>query len=253
MTGVYFSGTGNTRYCVETFLKECDAGAQAFSIEEDCAAHYIREQEEIVVGYPVQYSNIPKILQDYIADHRDIWKDKKVFVIATMGLFSGDGAGMLARLLQKHGAVIIGGLHLKMPDSICDEKVLKRSLSQNRLLIKSTEQKIRKAAEQTKNGNPPREGLGFACHLAGLFGQRLYFYHKTRSYSDKLKIDTDKCIGCGQCVGLCPMTNLYLENKKAVSGNRCTMCYRCVNKCPTQAITLLGKEVIEQGGIEKYL
>lgn len=253
MTGVYFSGTGNTRYCVETFLKECDADTQAFSIEEDCASHHIREQEEIVIGYPVQYSNIPKILQDYIADHQDIWKDKKIFVIATMGLFSGDGAGILARLLQKHGAVIIGGLHLKMPDSICDEKVLKRSLSQNRLLIKSAEQKIRNAAKRTKNGNPPREGLGVACRLTGLFGQRLYFYHKTRSYSDKLKIDTDKCIGCGKCVGLCPMKNLYLKNEKAVSGNRCTMCYRCVNKCPAQAITLLGKEVIEQGGIEKYL
>lgn len=253
MIGVYFSGTGNTRYCVETFLKEYDADAQAFSIEEDCVPHHIREQEEIVIGYPVYYSNIPKILQDYIADHQDIWKDKKVFVIATMGLFSGDGAGVLARLLQKHGAVIIGGLHLKMPDSICDEKVLKRSLSQNRLLIKSTEQKIRNAAKQTKNGYPPREGLGFACRLAGLFGQRLYFYHKTRCYSDELKIDTDKCIGCGKCVGLCPMKNLYLKNEKAVSGSRCTMCYRCANKCPTQAITLLGKEVIEQGGIEKYL
>ena len=27
----------------------------------------------------------------------DIWKGKKVFIIATMGLFSGDGAGILAR------------------------------------------------------------------------------------------------------------------------------------------------------------
>lgn len=31
------------------------------------------------------------------------------------------------------------------------------------------------------------------------------------------------------------------------------MCYRCVNICPKQAITLLGKRVVEQGMIEKYL
>ena len=43
-----------------------------------------------------------------------------------MGLFSGDGAGILARRLRKYGAQIIGGLHLKMPDSIADEKALKR-------------------------------------------------------------------------------------------------------------------------------
>ena len=49
-----------------------------------------------------------------------------------MGLFSGDGAGILGRLLQQYGAEIIGGLHLRMPDSIGDEKVLKRPLEKNK-------------------------------------------------------------------------------------------------------------------------
>ena len=39
----------------------------------------------------------------------------------------------------------------------------------------------------------------------------------------------------------------------AVSGDKCTMCYRCINKCPGQAITLLGKKIIEQNDINKYL
>ena len=122
MIGIYFSGTGNTKYCVEKFLEAYEAGARAFSIEEDCALRNIEAHEEIVLGYPVQYSTVPKILWDYITAHQSAWKGKKVFVIATMGLFSGDGAGVLARLLQKNGAVITGGLHLRMPDSICDEK-----------------------------------------------------------------------------------------------------------------------------------
>lgn len=44
-----------------------------------------------------------------------------------MGLFSGDGAGILGRLLQQYGAEIIGGLHLRMPDSIGDEKSVEAS------------------------------------------------------------------------------------------------------------------------------
>ncbi|MDE7339526.1 MAG: EFR1 family ferrodoxin [Lachnospiraceae bacterium] len=253
MIGIYFSGTGNTKYCVEKFLEAYEAGARAFSIEEDCALHNIEAHEEIVIGYPVQYSTVPKILRDYITAHQSAWKGKKVFVIATMGLFSGDGAGVLARLLQKNGAVITGGLHLRMPDSICDEKVLKKPLSQNRLLVKKAELKIRKAAGRLKNGRPPRDGLGFGSHLAGFFGQRLYFGHKTKAYSAQLRIDAGKCVGCGKCVGLCPMKNLHLNGGKAVPDSRCTMCYRCINECPAQAITLLGKEVVEQGGIGKYL
>lgn len=89
-------------------------------------------------------------------------------------------------------------------------------------------------------------------HLAGLFGQRLYFLGKTAKYTDKLKIDLLKCTGCGLCVKLCPMSNITMADKTAVSGSRCTMCYRCISKCPKQAITLLGKKVIEQNEISRY-
>lgn len=92
---------------------------------------YIKDNEEIVFSYSVQYSNIPKMLKDFIDQNQHLWKGKKIFVIATMGLFSGDGAGILARRLRKYGAQIIGGLHLKMPDSIADEKALKRPLEKN--------------------------------------------------------------------------------------------------------------------------
>jgi len=54
-----------------------------------------------VISYPVQFSNIPKILQEYIVENQQLWKGKKIFIIATMGIFSGDGAGILARLLKK--------------------------------------------------------------------------------------------------------------------------------------------------------
>ena len=68
-----------------------------------------------------------------------------------------------------------------------------------------------------------------------------------------MTIDGEKCVGCGKCVGLCPMKNISLKHRLAFAGDTCTMCYRCVNTCPAKAITLLGKRVIEQGTIEKYL
>ena len=186
-------------------------------------------------------------------DHNELWMNKKVFIIATMGLFSGDGSGMLGRLLKKCGAKVIGGLHLKMPDSIADEKALKRSLEKNRELVKNAERKIKESVKRLKAGKPTQEGIGALYRMAGFFGQRAYFGHKTREYSSKLKIDTDKCIGCGKCEKLCPMKNISIKDQKAVSGDQCTMCYRCINKCSKQAITLLGKRVVEQCGIEKYI
>ena len=251
MIGIYFSGTGNSKYCIHKFLEVYNNNSPAFSIEQDEAAALIKDNDEIVISYPVQFSNIPKILYDYIVTNQQLWKGKKIFIIATMGLFSGDGAGILARLLKKYGAIITGGLHLKMPDSISDEKALKRNSEKNLELVRNAETKIRKAIIQIKDGKPPQEGLGIWYHMAGLFGQRLYFYNKTKNYTDKLKINTEKCIGCGLCAKLCPMKNIALENNTAIAGNKCTMCYRCINKCPRQAITLLGKKVIKQYDINQ--
>ena len=93
--------------------------------------------------------------------------------------------------------------------------------------------------------------MSFFSHLKGLFGQRLWFYSKTARYTDKLKV-SEKCVGCGLCVSLCPTKNLSLRGGKAAAGDRCTMCYRCISRCPQKAITLLGDEVKAQCRFEKY-
>ncbi|MDO5601642.1 MAG: EFR1 family ferrodoxin [Oscillospiraceae bacterium] len=253
MIGVYFSGTGNSKYCIEKFLQGYDAGAKAFSIENEECLTAIAQHEDLVFCYPVQFSSLPKIVRDFIVQHGGLWRGKRVFVMATMGLFSGDGAGVLARLLRRYGAVTVGGLHLKMPDSVSDEKVLKRPLEKNRRLVDDAGKKAAGAARLLRDGKPPQEGMGLFCHLAGLFGQRLYFFNRTKNYTDKLKIDVRKCIGCGQCAAVCPMKNITLREGAAEAGSRCTMCYRCISRCPKQAVTLLGKQVAEQCRIEKYL
>jgi len=253
MIGIYFSGTGNSRYAAELFCREYDKDAIAYTIEDDDVLKAVNSADVIVFSYPVQFSTVPKIMRDFVTNNKELWRNKKIFVIATMGLFSGDGAGMLGRLLESYGAEVIGGLHLKMPDSIADEKALKRPLEKNKELVIQAGQKIKECVRQLKEGHPPLEGMGLLYRLAGFFGQRLYFGHKTKKYSSKIKIDKEKCIGCGKCEKLCPMENIVIVGQKAVSGDRCTMCYRCINKCPEQAITLLGKRVIEQCEIEKYI
>lgn len=253
MVGIYFSGTGNTKYCISEFIKKLDDSASILSIESELSVDAIKENDFIVFAYPIYFSSLPKIVNDYIKFNKEIFKGKKIFIIVTMGLFSGDGAGCSARLFKKYGAEIVGGLHLKMPDCIGDEKALKKSLEKNKEVVKNAEDKICKAVEYMKNGHPTKEGINFLYHVAGLFGQRLWFYNKTKEYSDKLNIDKSKCIGCGLCSNLCPMNNIEIIDTKAQTMGKCTMCYRCVSNCPKQAITLLGKKVYEQCKIERYL
>ena len=252
MTGIYFSGTGNTKHCVEKFVYSFDENNKIFSIETQGLEQLLATENTIVFGHPTLFSNAHKIVRDFILSHAELFHGKKIFIIVTMGLFSGDGAGCSARIFKKCGAEIIGGLHLRMPDSVGDSKLLKKSLEENKSLVREADKKIQFAVEKFKAGKPFREGLNIFYHIAGLFGQRLWFYGKSLSYKDKPDIEPKTCTVCGLCVKNCPMKNLGIMDGKIVHQNRCTMCYRCVNNCPNQAITILGKKVIEQCVFEKY-
>ena len=50
---------------------------------------------------------------------------------------------------------------------------------------------------------------------------------------------SDACIGCGACVGVCPVEALSLVDSKAVcDGDKCVDCGACVSECPVEAISL---------------
>lgn len=255
MNGMYFSGNGNTKHCMELFTKA--TGGRAVSIESPEAITLLQEtsqnNNEIAIGYPTHYSNIPRIVKEFIQNNGKLFSGKKVFIIVTMGLFSGDGAGIGARLLKKQGAKILGGLHLRMPDAIGDVKMLKKPMNENLNIINATEEKIAQTAASIKNGKYPKDGLFFWNRLAGLFGQRLWFIPTAKKLTTKLNIHSDLCTGCGKCAAGCPTKSITIKDGKPVfTQGHCTICYRCVNSCPARAITLLGTKVLEQCRFDLY-
>lgn len=252
MVGIYFSGTGNTKYILELFLKKLYKEYTICSIEEKCAIEQLKQAKEITIAYPIYYSSLPKIVSDFIDTNIELFREKKIFIISTMGLFSGDGTGIAKRKFKKVNADIVGGLHIKMPDNICDVNLLKKSKEENANIISEANIYIDNIVNRMKKGEKINQGLGFTSHIAGLFGQRLYFGHHVKSYTNKIKINDEKCIKCSNCASACPMENLILRDK-IYNLNKCTMCYRCLNLCPAQAITLIGKKVVQQYNIQQYV
>jgi len=53
-----------------------------------------------------------------------------------------------------------------------------------------------------------------------------------------VKIDKEKCTGCGSCVEACPVEAITLDNEKAiVDEESCIDCGSCVDECPSEAIS----------------
>lgn len=52
-----------------------------------------------------------------------------------------------------------------------------------------------------------------------------------------VKVNAEKCTGCGVCADSCPSEALNLEaGKAAVVAENCTDCGICVSSCPEEAI-----------------
>lgn len=56
----------------------------------------------------------------------------------------------------------------------------------------------------------------------------------------KPEVDEEKCVGCGECVDVCPVDVYELQNDKSVPVNaeECIGCESCVEVCEEDAITV---------------
>jgi len=55
-----------------------------------------------------------------------------------------------------------------------------------------------------------------------------------------LRLDKEKCIGCGMCLAVCPQAVFCMNNSHAHIENRdaCMECGACARNCPSEAITV---------------
>lgn len=58
-----------------------------------------------------------------------------------------------------------------------------------------------------------------------------------------IKVDEEKCNGCGACERVCPFVAIKIINKIASIGIECTLCGACVSQCNFGAISIERKKV----------
>lgn len=55
----------------------------------------------------------------------------------------------------------------------------------------------------------------------------------------RVKVNEDKCIGCGKCKRVCPMNVDITDAKRnRENGTECILCFECIKACPEKAVKI---------------
>ncbi|KAA0006878.1 MAG: 4Fe-4S dicluster domain-containing protein [Thermoplasmata archaeon] len=67
----------------------------------------------------------------------------------------------------------------------------------------------------------------------------LFAFRKKEVEQMAVKVDEEKCVGCGACVDVCPNGAITIENDKAkIDESKCIECGACIDTCPQGALSL---------------
>ena len=248
MLTLYFSATGNTEYIARSFSRQ--TGAKCLSIEAD--ADFVRELKEhdsIAFCYPVYGSRVPRIMREFVARYMSDINGKKIIILITQALFSGDGARVFSDMFWDGTIEIIYAEHFNMPNNVSNVPLLRKPGDKAiKRCVEKADKKMLKICSDIQNGIVKKRGFSrfsqFLGNIQGNFwqgpGKEIHPKESSIEFKSMNGVKIHKeCSSCNLCVNICPMMNLTNEQGIIKPQGNCTVCYRCVNRCPKKAITVM--------------
>ena len=233
----YFSGCGNSRYMAETLAHHLH-DTLTFIPEAARAGHYeytLAKDESLGFVFPIYSWAPPKLVLDFVKQLQLAAKPSYVYFVCTCG----DNCGLTEKVFRKavegKGWTLSACFSVQMPETYIGMKSFKLDTKEN------AQRKIAKA-EDTMNRLMPRLANKevFSEMVKGsLAWLKTYLVNPgfNRSATDDSKYrSTEACIHCGQCVEVCPLKNITLEDGRPQWHGHCTMCMACYHHCPVNAI-----------------
>lgn len=235
---LFFSGTGNTKWAVETlssFLVEKGGTVSVFNLENNFEFQ-AKDYDTIIFAHPIYGAHVPRLVSEKIP--LLIPGNISVTIIATFGFVNALGYFAEKKAV---GRKIDSYFNLKMFNNISTPRMKMNIKNSNkRLSFKSKlENKLEKISTSIIEGKHKIQGLGPQL-LVGI-KIRKAFHEELHTHYQTLSVDPERCTLCGQCVRECPTHSISEKNAAFTFHATCTACMRCYNFCPTQAIIIDGK------------
>lgn len=230
---IYFSGTGNSKYCAQLIASKLDDECiDSFGyIKNGIAGEFVSGKPWVFVA-PTYCWRLPHIFEDFIKTANFDGTGEAYFVM-TCGGEIGNAGVTLKKLCETKNFNYKGVLEVVMPENYIAMFDAPEDEEAQRIIkagIRTVERSIKYISEGV---NFPENKVGFIDKIKTGPTNPVYYKFFVK---DKAFFATDACIGCGQCEELCVLNNISLKDGKPVWHGNCTHCMACICKCPQEAI-----------------
>ncbi|MBO4459058.1 MAG: EFR1 family ferrodoxin [Clostridiales bacterium] len=229
----YFSGTGNSRFVAKGIARTI--GQEAVDITT-----YTRTMERpdftdtgVYVFVCPSYMSAPARAMTDFVEWAGFPQGVKAYFIVTCAASMGITPRVSSEICDKKGMKFMGAEQIEMPQNYIAHFTTKQ-VEENIDIIEKAENEIERISGLIRNGEV------LECKKIGAVEYSVTKWVRDVYYKDFMKTKkfkaTDKCIACGKCTKVCPLSNITIENKRPVWGDKCTHCMACINQCPVDAI-----------------
>ena len=248
---IYYSGTGNSRYCAEKLAKRLgDEIVDAFAYMRDNTAAALMSVKPWVFVAPTYGWQLPHIFRDFILSGNFEGSESAYFVM-TCGSEIGSAPAHNRKLCKEKGLHYCGTLEVQMPENyialfnVPDWEEIQRQIHGAVPFLEAAAGRILAGEALVEPKAGPMDKL-----KSGPVNRAFYrFVVKAKPF-----YATDACVGCGKCVSACVKKNIRLVDGKPMWGKDCTHCMACICGCPAEAIEY-GKASVGKPRylLEKYI
>lgn len=230
---VYFTGTGNSRYCAEFLADRLgDRCVDAFHYIRDGAAAELVSHKPWIFVSPTYSWQLPRVFavmirSGHFAGNRD------AYFLMTCGSDVGNPVPKNRALCAEKHLVYRGTLPVAMPENYIAMFNAPQP-AEARTIIEAARPTLEKAARiiAARRDFPVLKTGALDAVKSGLVNAAFYrFQVKAKAFTV-----SDACIACGKCVALCPLGNVRLQGGRPVWSDHCTHCMACICGCPAKAI-----------------
>ena len=234
---LYFSATGNSRYCAEFLASK--TGDKIISLNEmmknnisviDCTG-----EKNLGIVAPTYDMDLAYAVAEFLErlEFQNVGGKIYSYGVFTCGSICGDCGDTLKKILAEKNINLNAAFAVIMPDNYVPMFKQKSTDEKNSMLSKADET-LKKIAEEIKAEKNIFRLTGKLPRIAMFFVHKFFIpsQKKVKGFSVN-----ENCTGCGKCEKVCPMNIIKIQNNKPVwTKDSCACCLACLHRCPVQAI-----------------